>query len=1003
MAFSLRSFFGKGGSEATAAPDSNGAPSSDQVPQAGSPFTAVGPAPGAPSGSTPFSGGLLFKTAAPESLGQPVSAVSMSPFSSLADTSPGLTIGDLLSSLPPDVAKNPGVPPTQPVQIPDAVLENALRSGRPVLPLFEVYRACPAMFQTPVGPHDAREVPLPTHKLAQLLSVKAADSNGTGAASLGSLPPSPFGMSPFVPASQAGTTASSPFGFAPSVPEPPAMGATEPTTLFHPSPFTMAMTPEAPPPAEPRSNGASPSVFTPVAPGGDLAGATMANPFMAAPAVTASSPFSVALPTAPPPLEPSPASPAGNPAPPAGFAGSAIPLGSLFGQSPKPPEPAGLPSPFGQAPSFGAPPENAAGSPPPAFASPFGANPFACATPGSPAELPGASPFQSAPFTPAPQKLPDLPAPASPPFAVAPETLPPPSDPMKGLFGSAPPPASVPTGPSQSVFGGRFELPPELQALVNAAPPPYSAPAEPTPPPVAPPPVTSFFPAPPTSSPAAAPASAPVPFLDQPAESPPASPFGGPTAAAAADNPFARIQALAKGLGQPATASPMPSATPNSPLPVEGFGKSVPPSVSEAAPGLPKPFAFDAPQAPADTPTASAPAPESKTGNVSGNFSMSLSAALKNCAPHDLGTVPENIPAWVKFTVPMDRIQSQLAGSRVKLSLDEILAGIDPEIRRMFAAARAGLVVELDTNAVFHALSESSATTFAPAPPLAMEKLEPIPAPAAKPQAATAMPEPFAPAPEVSWKNDLPPAAPPASTGANPFWGDTPDMGLPTSSFMLAEPEPVAKQVSPFPSFHAEPEPAKALAPAAFTPPAPVAKPSPAVIPANPLTGAPEAHASPPMSPVKVTIPRNTGSIAKDPNANSTRRLLLTILLGSGDAEDVNTFVHLTRQLPGVAAAVALQHGNSLASEGDGSTGADRFLREAAANAQLLPSLAALTGIEDSDTLHVQSGHGEATFCLHDDVVLAVLHNPEKREATLREKITLLGRELAAIVRERGV
>jgi hypothetical protein len=30
-----------------------------------------------------------------------------------------------------------------------------------------------------------------------------------------------------------------------------------------------------------------------------------------------------------------------------------------------------------------------------------------------------------------------------------------------------------------------------------------------------------------------------------------------------------------------------------------------------------------------------------------------------------------------------------------------------------------------------------------------------------------------------------------------------------------------------------------------------------------------------------------------------------------------------------------------------------------------------------------------------------VLHDPEKREAMLREKITLLGRELAAIVRER--
>jgi hypothetical protein len=373
---------------------------------------------------------------------------------------------------------------------------------------------------------------------------------------------------------------------------------------------------------------------------------------------------------------------------------------------------------------------------------------------------------------------------------------------------------------------------------------------------------------------------------------------------------------------------------------------------------------------------------------------MSLAAALKNCAPHDLGTVPENIPAWVKFTLPMERIQSQLAGGRVKLPLDEILAGIDPDIRRMFAAARAGLVVELETNAVFHALSESSAASFA-SPSPAAAKVDPVLPPPAKP---VAMPEPFAPAPEVPWKNDLPAVAPPAAAGAGNFWGDTPDMGLPTSSFMLAEPEPAAaKPVSPFPSLNTEPEPAKPLAPAAFT------SPSPATIAANPARGTPEVHASPPVSPVKVTIPRNTAPASKDPGANSTRRLLLTILLGSGEAEDVKTFVHLTRQLPGVAATVALHHGNSLAAEGDGSSGAERFLREAAANAQMLPALAALTGIEDSDTLHVQSGHGEATFCLHDDVVLAVLHNPEKREATLREKITLLGRELAAIVRERSV
>jgi hypothetical protein len=279
--------------------------------------------------------------------------------------------------------------------------------------------------------------------------------------------------------------------------------------------------------------------------------------------------------------------------------------------------------------------------------------------------------------------------------------------------------------------------------------------------------------------------------------------------------------------------------------------------------------------------------------------------------------------------------------------------------------------------------------------------------------------DPFAPRAESSWKKESLPPPPaempvsaPESLGTSPFWGDTPDTKPPVSSFMLAEPEESAKPVSPFPAFQPKAEPPKPLFADTAKAAASAQSATPVVIPANPVTGTPEVISEPPVFPVKIPMQHAHGPSTPAPKpapkpiapaltgSATTRNLLLTVLLGSPDAENVDTFIKLTRLLPGVAAAVCLRHGSTLASQGDGTTEADRFIREASANAKMLPSLAALTGIADTDTLHIQSGHGEATFCLHDDVVLAVLHNPERREAVLREKITLLGRELAAIVRE---
>jgi hypothetical protein len=168
------------------------------------------------------------------------------------------------------------------------------------------------------------------------------------------------------------------------------------------------------------------------------------------------------------------------------------------------------------------------------------------------------------------------------------------------------------------------------------------------------------------------------------------------------------------------------------------------------------------------------------------------------------------------------------------------------------------------------------------------------------------------------------------------------------------------------------------------------------VIPANPATGAPEFVTPAPILPSQGSL----AATATPRGDNQTRRLLLTVLLGSPEVADAAAVVKLTRQLPGVSAALCVQDGRVVADGGDGSAEAERFLREAPVKMRMLPSLTALTGIEDTETLHIQSGEGEATFCLQGAVTFAVLHDPRRREPALKEKITLLGRELAAMMRD---
>ena len=89
-----------------------------------------------------------------------------------------------------------------------------------------------------------------------------------------------------------------------------------------------------------------------------------------------------------------------------------------------------------------------------------------------------------------------------------------------------------------------------------------------------------------------------------------------------------------------------------------------------------------------------------------------------------------------------------------------------------------------------------------------------------------------------------------------------------------------------------------------------------------------------------------------------------------------------------------------IAETGGDTPDSQRFLRDAPAKISGLTALASLTGIDDAETLHIQSGQVDATFCMQGTMTFAVLHDPRRREPALKEKITLLGREIAAILGE---
>lgn len=390
---------------------------------------------------------------------------------------------------------------------------------------------------------------------------------------------------------------------------------------------------------------------------------------------------------------------------------------------------------------------------------------------------------------------------------------------------------------------------------------------------------------------------------------------------------------------------------------------------------------------------------------------------------------PEQIPSWITVGFPISMLVDQLSSGRVTVKLADIMRGLEPEFRSIITPSRPDIVVELPINDVFHALPASAApANLPPAHPLAPAQAAPaeVPAPpitksadvlgsealaamaAFKPAAAADSPESQAALPSlfnavkteettanlpsgVPWPFEAAPALPSLPVPA-------PEAPAAPKSLFFGNPTAAEDPPAVPPPFHQQPKVEPVLAP---EPPAPLFQATSSLLglPVDPPTtnrairseaitfgpGVKAEFAVPPHSHLRASKDRN-------------KQLLLRVLLSTEDDLELEDVIRLTGALPGVSAAVCLQDGTIMGHASNGTSEAENFIRQATQIYGHLQPLIQLTGIMDTETLSMKSDQLMASFSLQGDLVLGVLHDPGKNEPTLRERITLIARELKSVV-----
>jgi hypothetical protein len=326
------------------------------------------------------------------------------------------------------------------------------------------------------------------------------------------------------------------------------------------------------------------------------------------------------------------------------------------------------------------------------------------------------------------------------------------------------------------------------------------------------------------------------------------SPFQKPATVAAAASPFQVTSALPH--GQPPRGG-MPKRF-ESPFAIVSAGEV--PSVLES------PFARH-PVAGFDTPS------EPPLGSVHDEepprtVSLRLSALLQGQNAGTLGFAPERVPNSVRVTLATTPLLMQVAAGRIRVRVEEVVAGLDAKFQPAFKGAQPGLELHVPLRELFDNLPEAAPPTPV-APPVASAFETPFSVRAEEDTSLTVANSPFQLAPPV------PPAAPTPLAGLPPVLAESrpEDVVPPSPSIPLpAAPPPVLTQThvervqDPFIVIPEAPAPVPAAvfpldepaAPAVVSPflllPHDVAPSPPLPTPPMVAVGAPAPIAEPPAS-----------------------------------------------------------------------------------------------------------------------------------------------------------
>jgi hypothetical protein len=1034
MSFSFRSLFQRGSStDGTDTAEASSLYSTviEPAPEVIAAMPSPHPNPFAPSAGSPQPmpfGGPLFKTVANESLnGAPVGAEHQrSPFASAA-SGPVLTVGDILPQLPPELAKASSLAPDHPISISPQVLNSVLSAGHAALPLFEIYRVCPAIFQMPVSPDDSRMVPLPAAKLPTMLAMAGAPA----ASPMPQPAQSPFavlpagappavapGASPFasvMDSMNAGRAAATslpprrPPGVPPALSTAPEMippldlggvGSIQPPA----SPFTAMPTPPPLPQGQPQPPYFSLPTAAPTMPQAETdraqaptIGSLLSRETSASPAGGSSAPTPFTVFSSNPPLQPAPEPRRLDADPVQSHASGAVPTPP--GPPPQPfafsaVTPAAHPQP---APSAFVPPQPAQPMASPSFGAPPAQNSATIPTGGGagPVKIPLVSVLRSLEASQLgfePSMVPSWILTSVPASVVA-----------DVRSGSA---DSIEVGMLvegitdvgfRNVLSGankQFRVPVVPADFEDGGAPIATARAEPAAASIQMPQVPAFQvqspgPTPIVPQTQAAPF---VPTADPVQEKQPPGiipPISSSTAA------FASLLA---GSGAPTFEASPPSTPAAVVQPAPGARFDMPfggPAAATSPPATPSPSAFQFPAQPAATP---APEPSAfKFPAAPAAASVPEPTAFKFPAAPATASVPE--PTAFKFPAA-PAAASVPEPSPMKQA--EPPSGVPP-LNAFFAGA-----VEPNPSspppqtkvAGFDPFGTTANSGWGAAPASPPQFGQPDATPAKEGLSSSELFGALAPT-NANLEGDEPFAAiSMPSLPEIPIRSETVKSGP-----VVVDAEEVTSAKSAFFSVPTTEKPA-----AGAQAPAPPSSPPPAAVPSasafaqeipHMTSTAPELAGSPGWSRAAPTPQRQQaaapglGLSAAD--TSNEEQLLLRALLATDEALTPQRVVELTAALPGVAAC-AFIHQDKVIGHSSGKSGeARQFAAQAAELARSLKALAPLIGIDGAETFTLNTDNRLITFCFPSQGALGVLHD---REPTLglRDKLTLLARQMGRMI-----